>query len=292
MSLTCLGATLVPYALLMRLHRPIGILLLLWPTLWGLWFASAGRPDLHVLAVFVLGTVLMRSAGCVINDYADRGFDPYVERTRERPLATGRVTPRAALVLFVALCLGAFALVLTLNRLTILLSIVGAFLAATYPFLKRYTHLPQFYLGAAFGWSIPMAFAAQTGAVPALAWWLFAANVCWAVAYDTAYAMVDRDDDLRIGVKSTAILFGRYDRLLIGACHAAALALLTVAGVLDMRGPLYYAGLAGAAALALQQQWLVRARERDGCFRAFLANNRFGAAIFLGLLLDFLAEGP
>jgi 4-hydroxybenzoate polyprenyltransferase len=285
-----LGAWIVPYAQLMRLHRPIGIFLLLWPVLWGLWFAAAGRPDLHVLAVFVLGTVLMRSAGCVINDYADRAIDPLVERTRDRPLATGRVTPRAALVLFVLLCLAAFALVLTLNRLTILLSIVGAALAASYPFLKRYTHLPQFYLGAAFGWSIPMAFAAQTNDVPPLAWLLFAANVCWSVAYDTAYAMVDRDDDLKLGVKSTAILFGRYDRPMIGAFHAATLVLLLAAGVVAARGALYYAGLAGAALYAVYDQWLLRARERDACFRAFMNNNRFGAAVFVGLALDYVKQ--
>jgi 4-hydroxybenzoate polyprenyltransferase len=275
------------YAQLMRLHRPIGILLLLWPTLWGLWFAGAGRPDLHVLAVFVVGVVLMRSAGCVINDYADRGFDPHVARTRERPLAAGRVGPREALVLFAVLCLVAFALVLTLNRLTIWLSFAGAFLAASYPFLKRYTHLPQFYLGVAFGWGIPMAFAAQTGAVPPLAWVLFAANVCWSVAYDTAYAMVDRDDDLKVGVKSTAILFGAYDRLLIGVFHALTLGLLVAAGLMAARGFLYYGGLAAAALFALYQQYLIRGRARDDCFKAFLDNNRFGAAVFAGLALDY-----
>ena len=275
------------YTLLMRLDRPIGILLLLWPTLWGLWFAGVGRPDWHVFAVFVAGVVLMRSAGCVINDYADRAFDPHVARTRERPLAAGRARPSEALALFAALCLSAFALVLTLNRLTVLLSLVGAFLAATYPFLKRYTHLPQFYLGVAFGWGIPMAFAAQTGSVPLLAWVLFTANVCWSVAYDTAYAMVDREDDVKVGVKSTAILFGAYDRLFIGVFHALTLALLIVAGAMAGRGLLYHVGLAVAAALALYQQVLIRARARDGCFRAFLNNNRFGAAVFAGLLLDY-----
>jgi 4-hydroxybenzoate polyprenyltransferase len=285
------------YVLLTRLQRPIGILLLLWPTLWGLWFASAGRPVLHVLTVFVLGVVLMRSAGCVINDYADRDFDPHVERTRDRPIAAGRVSPREALVLFALLCLAAFALVLTLNRLTVLLSLIGAFLAATYPFLKRYTHLPQFYLGAAFGWSIPMAFAAHSeagasifAAVPPLAWVLFAANVCWSVAYDTAYAMVDRDDDVRIGVKSTAILFGTWDRALIGAFHGATLALLIGAGLMSARGLLYYAGLAGAAWFAVYQQGLLRRRTRDDCFKAFLNNNRFGAVIFLGLALDYFRD--
>ena len=279
------------YALLMRLHRPIGILLLLWPTLWGLWFAGQGHLNLHVAAVFVLGVVLMRSAGCVINDYADRGFDPHVERTRERPIAAGRVNPREALALFAALCLIAFALVLTLNRFTILLSFVGAFLAATYPFLKRWTHLPQFYLGVAFGWGIPMAFAAQTGAVPWLAWVLFAANVCWSVAYDTAYAMVDREDDLKVGVKSTAILFGPYDRLLIGIFHALTIALLAIAGSLAARGILYYVGLAVAAGLAGYQQFLIRERVPAGCFRAFLNNNGFGAAVFVGLALSYAMEG-
>jgi 4-hydroxybenzoate polyprenyltransferase len=228
----------------------------------------------------------MRSAGCVINDYADRGFDPHVERTRDRPIAAGRVSPREALVLFAVLCLVAFALVLTLNRLTILLSIVGAVLAATYPFLKRVTRLPQFYLGAAFGWSIPMSFAAQTGAVPPVAWVLFAANLCWSVAYDTAYATVDRDDDLRVGVKSTAILFGDRVRLAIGIFHAAMLFLLAAAGVMAGRGVLYYAGLTAAAGFALYQQWLMRADAREAYFKVFLDNNRVGAVIFLGLVLD------
>ncbi len=279
------------YALLMRLHRPIGILLLLWPTLWGLWFAGAGRPDLRVLVVFVLGVVLMRSAGCVINDYADRGFDPHVARTRARPVAAGRVSPREALALFAVLCLMAFALVLTLNRLAILLSVVGVFLAATYPFLKRHTHLPQFYLGVAFGWGIVMAFAAQTGAVPVLAWILFFANVFWSVAYDTAYAMVDREDDLKVGVKSTAILFGDRDRALIGVFHALTLMLLGIAGGLAGRGILYYTGLGLAAALAVYQQYLLRGRTPAGCFKAFLNNNWFGAAVFAGLLLDYLKSG-
>lgn len=279
---------LTQYALLMRLHRPIGALLLLWPTLWALWFAAAGRPAIRILVVFVLGVLLMRSAGCVINDYADREFDPHVARTRDRPIAARRVNPREALALFAVLCLAAFALVLTLNRLTVLLSFVGAFLTVSYPFLKRYTHLPQFYLGATFGWSIPMAFAAQTGAVPLLAWTLFAANVCWSVAYDTAYAMSDRDDDVRVGVKSSAILFGRYDRLMVGFFHAATLALLALVGFMAERGISYYAGLAVAAGFAAHQQYLMRERARAGCFQAFLDNNRFGAAIFAGLMLDFL----
>ena len=276
------------YARLMRLDRPIGILLLLWPVLWALWIAAAGKPALPVLVVFVAGVVLMRSAGCVINDYADRAFDPQVERTRDRPLAAGRVRPREALVLFVVLALCAFALVLFMNRLTILLSFVGATLAASYPFMKRWTQLPQFYLGAAFGWGVPMAFAAQTGAVPAAAWILFGATLCWAVAYDTAYAMVDRDDDVRVGVKSTAILFGRADRLMIALFHALTLALLAWAGARAGLGLTYYMGLLLAAGLALYQQWLIRARDRDGCFRAFLNNNWFGVAVFVGLVLEYL----
>ena len=283
-----IAVKLKDYAMLMRLHRPIGILLLLWPTLWALWIADQGRPELHIFVVFVLGVVLMRSAGCVINDYADRDFDPHVARTRDRPIAAGRVSPREALVLFAVLCLIAFALVLVLNRLTVLLSFVGAFLAATYPFLKRYTHLPQFYLGVAFGWGIPMSFAAQTGGVPPLAWVLFAANVFWAVAYDTAYAMVDREDDLKVGVKSTAILFGRYDRAMIFLFHMVTIVLLALVGTLAHLGLGYYAGLTAAFGLAIYQQRLMRRRDRDGCFRAFLNNNWLGAAVFAGLLIDYL----
>ncbi|HEX7043557.1 MAG TPA: 4-hydroxybenzoate octaprenyltransferase [Burkholderiales bacterium] len=289
--MSAVAARLRDYASLMRIDRPIGTLLLLWPTLWALWFAAGGVPDLHILAVFVVGTFLMRSAGCVINDYADRDFDPYVARTRDRPLAARRITTREALVLFVVLSLVAFALVLTLNRLTILLAVAGAFLATSYPFLKRWTHLPQFYLGVAFGWGIPMAFAAQTNALPPLAWVVLAANICWAVAYDTAYAMTDRADDLKIGVKSTAILFGRHDRLMVGLFHAATLALLGLAGFMTERGILYYTGLAMAAALAVQQQFRIRRREPAECFRAFLENNRFGAVVFLGLALDYYVTG-
>ena len=275
------------YALLMRLHRPIGSWLLLWPTLWALWIAGQGRPDAPIFIVFVLGVLLMRSAGCVINDYADRNFDPHVERTRDRPIAAGRVSPREALALFAVLCLTAFALVLTLNRLTIALSLVGAFLDATYPFIKRYTHLPQFYLGMAFGWGIPMAFAAQTGGIPPVGWVLFAANMCWSVAYDTAYAMVDREDDLKVGVKSTAILFGRYDRAMVFLFHVLTLILLALSGAPTGLGLRYYAGLAVAFGFVLYQQRLMRERTRDGCFRAFLNNNWFGAAVFAGLLLNY-----
>jgi 4-hydroxybenzoate polyprenyltransferase len=285
-------ARLRDYALLLRLHRPIGIFLLLWPVLWALWLASNGKPSLWVFTVFVLGTVLMRSAGCAINDYADRDFDPHVARTRDRPLAAGRVSPREAVVLFVVLSLVAFALVLTLNTFTILLSFAGAALAASYPFTKRYTHLPQFVLGAAFGWGVPMAYAAQTGAIPFEAWLVFAATLCWAVAYDTAYAMVDRDDDLKIGVKSTAILFGRADRAMIALFHALTLGLLAWTGLRVGAGAAYYIGLAVAGSLAGYQQWLMRTRDRDGCFQAFLNNNRFGAVIFAGLALDYLLRTP
>jgi 4-hydroxybenzoate polyprenyltransferase len=281
-----IAARLRGYALLMRLHRPIGILLLLWPTLWGLWFAAGGVPDMRVLAVFVAGVVLMRSAGCVINDFADRDFDPHVARTKDRPIAAGRVSPREALALFAVLCTIAFALVLTLNRLTVVLAIIAALLAAIYPFTKRFTNLPQFWLGAAFGWAIPMAFAAQTGFVPPLAWLLFAANIAWAVAYDTAYAMVDREDDRRIGVKSTAILFGAWDRAMILAHHTAALVLLAVAGAQAGRGKIFYLGLTVAAVLAMYQQWLIRDRVPAACFRAFLNNNWFGLAVFAGLAFD------
>lgn len=275
------------YLLLMRLHRPIGILLLLWPTLWALWIAGVGRPALGVLAVFVAGVVLMRSAGCVINDYADRHVDPHVARTRTRPLAAGQVSAQEALVLFVLLSLAAFALVLSMNILTIALSVVGAGLAASYPFMKRYTHLPQVYLGVAFGWSIPMAFAAQTGAIPEVAWILFAANVFWVVAYDTAYAMVDRDDDIKIGVKSSAILFGTWDRFFIGLGHFVAILLLAGAGRMAGLGLMYYGGLVVASGIAGYQQALLRRRERQAYFRAFLNNNYFGAAVFAGLLLEY-----
>ncbi len=277
------------YALLMRLNRPIGIMLLLWPMLWGLWVAAEGRPLSLVLWVFVAGVVLMRSAGCVINDYADREFDTHVERTRERPLAAGRIRPNEALGLFIGLCVTAFALVLLLNPLTILLSFAGAFLAASYPFMKRFTHLPQFYLGAAFGWAIPMAFAAQTGAVPPVAWVLFAANVFWSVAYDTAYAMVDREDDLKVGVKSTAILFGRYDRLMIGLFHLLCLGLLGLVGWWLQLGLVFYLGLVAAAGFAVYQQWLIRDRDPQQCFRAFLNNNWFGMVVFVGLAANYLS---
>lgn len=282
------AARLRDYGLLMRVDRPIGTFLLLWPTLWALWLAGAGRPAPRLVVIFGLGVFLMRSAGCVINDYADRHFDPHVSRTRERPLAAGRLRPVEALVLFGLLCIAAFGLVLLTNPLTIKLSLVGVLLAASYPFTKRVTHLPQFYLGAAFSWAIPMAFSAQTGGLPPLAWWLVAANLCWVMAYDSMYAMVDRPDDLKIGVKSSAILFGRHDRLIIGLFQLATLLLLAWCGLMAGRGVYYFGGLAAAAGFALYQQWLIRDREPPLCFRAFLNNAWFGAAVFVGLVLDYL----
>ncbi len=276
------------YVVLMRLNKPIGIFLLLWPTLWALWVAGEGRPDILVLVVFVLGVVLMRSAGCVINDYADRDFDRHVSRTRDRPLTSGRVSPRMALLLFAVLCLLAFGLVLLLNRLTVLLSFGGVALAALYPFMKRVTHLSQVFLGAAFGWAVPMAFAAQAGSVPQVAWLMFTTTVLWATAYDTLYAMVDRQDDLALGLKSTAILFGDSDRKIIGLLQLMVLAGLGMVGHQAGLGPIYYAGVALAALLAIYQQYLIRYRERDACFRAFLNNNWFGMVVFLGILLDYL----
>lgn len=276
------------YVLLTRLNRPIGVFLLLWPTLWALWLAAEGLPDWHVLTVFVLGVILMRSAGCVINDYADRRLDPLVARTRDRPIAAGRVRPREALLLFLVLCLLAFGLVLTLNRLTIQLSVVGVFLAAIYPFMKRYTHLPQVVLGMAFGWAIPMAFAAQTGGLPKVAWLLYVINVVWSVVYDTMYAMADRDDDLRAGIKSTAILFGEADRVLIGILQGLMLLGLLLLGQDVGAGYAFYAGVGVATGLGLYQQYLIRHREPAGCFQAFLNNNWLGAAIFAGLVVNYL----
>ncbi len=282
---------LIEYARLMRLDRPIGILLLLWPTLWALWIAGQGHPDPLVLAVFLAGVVLMRSAGCVINDFADRHFDPHVARTRDRPIAAGRVSPREALILFAVLCLAAFGLVLLMNRLTILLSVVAVVLAAVYPFTKRVTHLPQVVLGAAFGWAIPMAFAAQAGELPRVAWLLFVVNILWSVAYDTLYAMVDREDDLKIGVKSTAILFGEADRLVVAVLQLLVLLGLSLVGSLAGLGGFYAIGLLVAALLALYQQYLIRGRDPKRCFEAFLNNNWFGAAVFAGIALDYLARG-
>jgi 4-hydroxybenzoate polyprenyltransferase len=277
------------YVLLMRLHRPIGILLLLWPTLWALWIASSGNPQPLVLVVLLLGVVVMRSAGCVINDYADRDFDPYVQRTRERPIATGRVTVKESMWLLFGLCVLALALVLLLNRLTIALSLIALTLAVTYPFVKRYTHLPQLYLGVAFGWAVPMAFSAQTGEVPAVAWLLLGAVVLWAIAYDTMYAMVDREDDVQIGVKSTAVLFGKGDRMIIAGAQTAFLLLLAFIGYYVGLKLYYYLGLIAAALFGLYQQHLIRDREPQHCFQAFRNNSWLGATIFIGILLDYLA---
>lgn len=279
---------LAHYGQLTRFARPIGSLLLLWPTLWALWIAGKGSPDPYIVVVFFIGVFLMRGAGCVINDYADREIDGHVKRTRHRPLATGSVSEREALLLFVVLGLASFALVLTLNRLTIYLSFVGVALAATYPFMKRYTHLPQLVLGAAFSWSIPMAYAAQANALPPVAWWLVAANVCWVMAYDTIYAMVDRDDDIRIGVKSTAVLLGSLDRPVVALCHLLTVAILWGVGLKLGLGGYYYAGLVAAALFAAYQQWRIRRRERDACFEAFLNNSWFGAAVYGGILLHYL----
>ncbi len=279
---------LTQYALLMRLDKPIGAFLLLWPTLWGLWLAGDGRPSRHVVVVFVTGVLLMRSAGCVVNDVADRRIDARVARTRHRPLATGQVGVREALGLFAVLCGTAFALVLTLNPLTIGLSVAALALAASYPFMKRVHHLPQAHLGAAFGWSIPMAFAALTGEVPPVAWLLFAANVVWAVVYDTQYAMVDRPDDLAIGVKSSAVWFGQYDRHIIGYLQGLVMVLLVVVGLSAGLGWSYYLALAFAGWFFLYQQYLIRDRDPRGCFQAFLNNNWFGLVVFCGLVLDCL----
>ncbi|WP_226467282.1 4-hydroxybenzoate octaprenyltransferase [Luteimonas panaciterrae] len=276
------------YWKLVRGDRPIGWLLLLWPTWWGLWIAAGGIPPLWTLFVFSAGVWLTRSAGCVINDYADRWLDPQVERTRGRPLATGAVRGREALAVFAVLMLAAFALVLTMNRLTIWMSFVGVFLAASYPYLKRYTHLPQVYLGMSFGWGIPMAFAAVQGTVPAVAWVLYAANILWSTAYDTWYAMVDREDDLRAGAKSTAILFGRFDLVIQGVLYALVFLALALVGWRAELGVYYWTGLAVAAALVVYEFVLVRHRDREACFRAFLHNHWVGLAIFAGIALDYL----
>jgi len=279
------------YWKLVRGDRPIGVLLLLWPTWWALWIAAAGVPPLWTLFVFTAGVWLTRSAGCVINDYADRWLDPQVERTRGRPLATGAVSGREALAVFAVLMGVAFALVLTLNRLTVYLSVIGLFLAATYPYLKRYTYLPQVYLGLAFGWGIPMAFAAVQGTVPPLAWVLYCANILWATAYDTWYAMVDRDDDIRAGAKSTAILFGDMDLVIQGVLYALVFLALFLVGRQAGMGLYYWGGLAIAVALAVYEFALARHRERAACFRAFLHNNWIGVAVFIGIALDYALRG-
>ncbi|QZN96303.1 4-hydroxybenzoate octaprenyltransferase [Symbiopectobacterium purcellii] len=273
------------YCRLMRIDKPIGSLLLLWPTLWALWLAGGGVPRPWTLLVFVAGVFLMRAAGCVINDYADRHFDGHVKRTASRPLPSGLVSEQSAKVLFVVLVLMAFALVLTLNRMTIWLSVAALALAWIYPFMKRVSHLPQFVLGAAFGWSIPMAYAAVSESLPASAWIMFLAYICWTVAYDTQYAMVDRDDDLKIGIKSTAILFGRFYTLIIGLLQASMLALMVVLGMQMKLGAVFYLSVLMAAGLFGYQQWLTAGRECDACFRAFHNNNFVGMVFFAGIVL-------
>ncbi|MBS1191145.1 MAG: 4-hydroxybenzoate octaprenyltransferase [Rhodocyclaceae bacterium] len=277
------------YERLMRLDKPIGILLLLWPTLWALWLSSHGRPSWVVVWVFILGTVLMRSAGCVINDYADRDFDRHVERTRERPLTAGKVTEKEALGVFAILSLCSFVLVLLLgSKLVILLSVAALFLAASYPFTKRFFAIPQAYLGIAFGFGIPMAYAAHLDTVPLEAWWMLLANIFWAVAYDTEYAMVDRPDDLKIGIKTSAITFGRFDVAAVMLCYAATLGLLATLGLRLGLGWPFYGGLLAAAGIMGWHYTLIRHRERGPCFKAFLHNNYVGGAIFGGIVLDFL----
>jgi len=281
------GAKARDYAQLARLDRPIGIWLLLWPALWALWLAGEGRPDPHVFVVFVLGVVLTRSAGCAMNDYADRNFDGHVWRTRERPLVTGRVQPMEALALCGALALIALGLVLTLNRLTQLLALAGGVLMLTYPFFKRFFPLPQFYLGAAFTWSVPMAYAAQTGSVPRIAWLLFLAGLLWTMVYDTMYAMADREDDRKLGIRSSALLFGDADRAIVGAMQLMTLFALWLVGKELALGVWYRTGLAAAAIFALYEQALIRERNPEDCVRAFLNNNYFGMSVFLGIALDY-----
>lgn len=276
------------YVQLARIDKPIGTLLLLWPTLWALWLAADGLPGLWTLLVFVVGVFLMRSAGCVINDYADRNFDGHVKRTAGRPLPMGKVKPREVLALFAVLALISFALVLTMNPLTIGLSFAALLLAVCYPFMKRYIPIPQLVLGMAFSWSIPMAYAAQANALPAVAWLVFLANLLWTIAYDTQYAMVDRDDDLKLGLKSSAILFGRHDKRIIGALQLLTLLILLLVGQLSELGSSYYWSLLAAAALFVYQQRLIRERQREACFQAFLNNNYVGALIFAGVVINYL----
>ncbi len=271
------------YFQLVRLDKPVGILLLLWPTLWGLWIASDGLPDVKTLFVFIMGTILMRSAGCALNDYADRDFDGQVKRTAQRPLAAKKISSAEALTVAAVLALAAFLFVIVfLNTLTIYLSIVAAFLAASYPFTKRFLAMPQAYLGIAFGFGIPMAFAAVTGKVPALAWWLLLANIFWTLAYDTEYAMVDRDDDVKIGIKTTALLFGDYDVVAVMLCYVVFIALMAAIGVYLGFAWRYWAGLVMASIIALYHFTLIKGRDRDRCFKAFVHNNWLGFVVFIG----------
>jgi 4-hydroxybenzoate polyprenyltransferase len=276
------------YEKLLRLDKPIGTLLLLWPTLWALWLSASGRPNWKIVWIFALGTLLMRSAGVAVNDYADRNFDPHVARTRDRPLAAGRVSPKEAWILATALALIAFILILPLGRLVVLLSFCALFLAVTYPFTKRFLALPQAYLGVAFGFGIPMAYAAQTKALPAISWVLLLANIFWTIAYDTEYAMVDREDDRKIGIRTSAILFGHYDVAAVMLCHTVFLAIMAGIGFwLELAWP-YYAGLLCAMALAAYQYTLIRGRDPQSCFRAFKDNNWVGAVVFAGIALAYL----
>ncbi|NDV14247.1 4-hydroxybenzoate octaprenyltransferase [Crenobacter caeni] len=287
MSIPAREDRLTVYLQLMRADKPIGTLLLLWPTLWGLWLAGTGKPDWLIVAIFAAGTFLMRSAGCVINDYADRHFDAHVERTRHRPFARGAVSEKEALLLALALALLSFVLVLPLNKLTWLMSVPALLLAASYPFTKRFFPLPQAYLGLAFSFGIPMAFAAQTESVPAIAWLLLAANLCWTVAYDTEYAIVDKPDDLKIGIRTSAITFGRYDVAAVMLCHALFLALMVAVGLVAELGWPYYLSLTVAAGLIARQYADIRGRDRARCFKAFLDNNRVGLAVFAGVALSY-----
>ncbi len=275
------------YMKLIRLDRPIGILLLMWPALWALWIAGDGAPPLKLVIIFLLGVTLMRSAGCAINDYADRNFDGEVARTHDRPLAAGHISPREALVIFAVLVLAAFLLVLLLNWQTVLLSFVALALAISYPFMKRYTHLPQLVLGMAFGWAVPMVFMALTETIPANAWLLYIATVIWALIYDTEYAMVDRKDDIKIGVKSTAILFGKHDRTMIGLLQLSMLGLMVLIGFKYDFGNFYFFSLTIGGILFLHQQQLIKERHPEDCFNAFMNNNIFGMVIFIGLVLDY-----
>lgn len=281
------GERLRRYALLIRLHRPIGILLLLWPTLWALWIAAEGVPPWGMVLVFTLGVAIMRSAGCAINDYADRNFDGHVARTEDRPIASGLIQPREAIGVFLVLSLMAASLLIFLNWPTRYLSLVALALTALYPFMKRYTYLPQVVLGAAFGWAVPMVFMALTESLPLITWVIFLSTLIWALIYDTQYAMVDREDDLKIGVKSTAILFGRHDNLIVGLLQGVMIGLLVLIGLMSDRGLIYFLGIAAAAMLFLYQQWLTRDRDPKACFQAFLNNNRFGLVVFAGLVLDY-----
>ncbi|BBG61006.1 4-hydroxybenzoate octaprenyltransferase [Providencia rustigianii] len=276
------------YSRLMRIDRPIGSLLLLWPTYWALWIAAQGTPSLHLLIVFTAGVFLMRAAGCVINDFADRNFDGYVERTKHRPLPSGDVTEKEAKILFACLVGFSFLLVLTLNSMTIWLSVAGLALAWIYPFVKRVSNLPQVVLGAAFGWSIPMGFSAVSESLPLVCWLLFLVNIIWSVIYDTQYAMVDRNDDLKIGIKSTAILFGNYDKLIIGLLQVVMVGLLVVIGFLANLGMVYYAALVLTSALFVYQQQLMVNRERAPCFKAFMNNNYVGFILFIGMVISYL----